>query len=78
MDYNIGTESVTAFSCQCPIGQSKCSHMAAILIYCNRNISKTDITCQWIYKKKNNNNSAAVKSIDEMYHNTYDPCENGK
>ncbi|KAF5303897.1 hypothetical protein FQR65_LT18904 [Abscondita terminalis] len=39
--------TVKEFSCECPRGQFKCHHIAAVLLYANKNISKTDIICQW-------------------------------
>ena len=42
-----GSKSVTKATCCCPRGQLKCHHMVALLIYGHRNISCTDISCQW-------------------------------
>lgn len=33
--------------CTCPRGAYQCHHMAALLIFANRNISKTDERCSW-------------------------------
>lgn len=34
-------------SCDCPRGLYQCHHVAALLIYANKNISKTDNVCSW-------------------------------
>ena len=33
--------------CECPNGQHRCSHMAAVLLYAQKNWSKTDRPCEW-------------------------------
>ena len=45
--------------CSCPAGAGeetgaggKCSHVAALLLYVQKNVSCTDLPCQWSSKKK--------------------------
>ena len=39
--------------CECPNGQHRCSHMAAVLLYAQKNWSKTDRACEWRRPAKN-------------------------
>ena len=48
---------ISALSCPGGSGQEngaggKCSHVAALLVYIQKNISCTDVPCQWSSKKK--------------------------
>jgi hypothetical protein len=50
-------------TCGCPRGQFRCSHLAALLLYSNKNASSTDRICQWAQKKPD----SAIQTIDEMF-----------
>ncbi|XP_062601990.1 uncharacterized protein LOC134263634 [Saccostrea cucullata] len=53
-------------TCQCPMGQYKCHHVAAALLFGYKRASKTDIKCSWLKHPK----SAPPKStvtIAELY-----------
>lgn len=45
-------ETILSATCTCPRGEFKCHHVAATLIYCVKNVSKTDATCQWSRRKQ--------------------------
>ncbi len=49
--------------------------MAAALLHCYNNVSKTDVSCTWIQKKKKNDESE-LKSIDELYPIEFTSSEN--
>ena len=38
---------VSRHSCDCPRGKFKCHHVAALLLWANKNVSCTDGPCQW-------------------------------
>ncbi|XP_043188493.1 uncharacterized protein LOC122363367 isoform X2 [Amphibalanus amphitrite] len=50
-------------SCTCPNGQHRCSHMAAILLYAQKNWSQTDRQCQW---NRGSSNATMLKA-KEMF-----------
>lgn len=49
--------------CECPRGEFKCSHAAAIFIYGIHNLSRTDLECQWKRKRK----AESVQSASQMF-----------
>ena len=57
---------VKSCSCDCPIGRDKCHHMAALLIWVEKNISRTDIECAWSKPKCSKGEELAAKRIAEM------------
>jgi uncharacterized Zn finger protein len=40
-------DRVATFSCTCPAGQYRCSHVACVLLHLAKNVSATDVTCMW-------------------------------
>ena len=42
---------IQSTQCECPRGDHKCSHAAALYIYGIHNLSRTDVECQWKRKK---------------------------
>jgi len=43
--------SVEKAMCDCARGQYYCHHIAAVMLYANRNMSSTDVVCQWSQRK---------------------------
>ncbi|KAG5277758.1 hypothetical protein AALO_G00091050 [Alosa alosa] len=39
--------SILRSSCECPVGDFKCSHAATLCIFAMRELSGTDVECQW-------------------------------
>ena len=36
-----------ASTCSCAIGRAKCHHVAALLIWAEKNLTRTDVECVW-------------------------------
>ena len=53
--------------CECPRGQYKCHHMAALLMYGNKNFGCTDKPCVWKGKKKPTDRGGETRNVNEMY-----------
>lgn len=53
---------VKDFTCQCPMGQFRCHHVAAALLFGYKRASKTDVKCSWLKHPK----SAPPKSTVTM------------
>ncbi|KAK3923385.1 Alkaline nuclease [Frankliniella fusca] len=61
------SEEVKEDWCSCPIGKfGKCHHIAALLLYANRNISSTDVACSWSHKNKAGHDNEGLP-VDEYY-----------
>ena len=43
--------AIQSTQCECPRGDHKCSHAAALYVYGIHNLSRTDVECQWKRKK---------------------------
>ncbi|XP_060564386.1 uncharacterized protein LOC132723641 [Ruditapes philippinarum] len=43
---------VKSTSCQCPLGEFKCHHVAATLLFGYKRASKTDVKCSWLKNPK--------------------------
>ncbi|CAL8300352.1 unnamed protein product [Merluccius merluccius] len=54
---------INSTSCECPRGEYKCSHSAALMIWAIHNISSTDVECQW----KKPNVPSEVKAVEELF-----------
>ncbi|XP_052238612.1 uncharacterized protein LOC127849897 [Dreissena polymorpha] len=57
---------VQSTSCECPMGQYKCHHVAAALLFGYKRASKTDLKCSWLKRPM----SAPPKStvtMSELY-----------
>lgn len=39
--------TILSSSCECPVGDFKCSHAATLCIFAMRELSATDVECQW-------------------------------
>ncbi|CAL8323792.1 unnamed protein product [Boreogadus saida] len=59
-------QTVKYSSCQCPIGRDKCHHMAAVLIWVEKNVSRTDVECAWKRAKTPSTDQIAAKRVSEM------------
>ena len=58
-------------TCECAIGRDKCHHMAALLIWVEKNVSRTDVECVWKRAKTPKMDEIAAKSVlDDTIHNT--------
>lgn len=53
-------------TCQCPMGEFKCHHVAATLLFGYKKASKTDIKCSWIKHPKSAPSKRTV-TIQELY-----------
>lgn len=40
-------QEVKASTCSCAIGRAKCHHVAALLIWAEKNLTRTDVECVW-------------------------------
>ena len=54
---------IQSTECECPRGEYKCSHAAALYIHGIYNLSRTDIECQWKRKKSFDVQSAAATDL---------------
>ena len=52
---------VHATECECPRGQFKCSHAAALFVHAIHNLSRTDVECQWKRKKSTPSHQSATE-----------------
>ena len=55
--------NIKSTECECPRGEFKCSHAAAMFIYGIHNLSRTDVECQWRRKKT----VATVQAASQMF-----------
>lgn len=71
MQVFLNDENITSTQCECPRGNYKCSHAAALMIHAIHNLGRTDVECSWKKDKK----TADCISIEEMYpsNKTYNP-----
>uniref|UniRef100_A0A8W8MME1 SWIM-type domain-containing protein n=1 Tax=Magallana gigas TaxID=29159 RepID=A0A8W8MME1_MAGGI len=53
-------------TCQCPMGEFKCHHVAATLLFGYKKASKTDIKCSWIKHPKSAPPKRTV-TLQELY-----------
>ncbi|CAL8310626.1 unnamed protein product, partial [Gadus morhua 'NCC'] len=63
--------SILRSSCECPVGDFKCSHAAALAIFGMREVSVTDVECRW----KRPASSKVSMPVSELYpqvEETYD------
>ena len=51
--------------CECPKGEYKCSHAAALYIHGIHNLSRTDIECQW--KRKRSADCLVSSNAEEIF-----------
>lgn len=54
---------IQSTSCECPRGEDKCSHSAALMIWAIHNLSSTDVECQWKKPKV----PSEVKSVEDLF-----------
>ncbi|KAK4885445.1 hypothetical protein RN001_001716 [Aquatica leii] len=47
VEINLTESGIERVQCDCARGQHQCHHICAILLYANKNFSKTDTVCQW-------------------------------
>ncbi|CAL8253858.1 unnamed protein product [Boreogadus saida] len=64
--HDVEGQTVKYSSCQCPIGRDKCHHMAAVLIWVEKNVSRTDVECAWKRAKTPSTDQIAAKRVSEM------------
>ncbi|KAK5648177.1 hypothetical protein RI129_003069 [Pyrocoelia pectoralis] len=55
--------NIERVQCDCARGQYKCHHICAILLYANKNFSKTDTVCQWKTPTSSTEISASVSEL---------------
>ncbi|XP_062613222.1 uncharacterized protein LOC134274994 isoform X1 [Saccostrea cucullata] len=53
-------------TCECPMGQYKCHHVAAALLFGYKRASKTDIKCSWL-KHPKSAPPKTTKTMEELY-----------
>ncbi|XP_031549225.1 uncharacterized protein LOC116286787 [Actinia tenebrosa] len=51
---------IRSSQCECPRGEYKCSHAAALFIHGIHNLSRTDVECSWRKKKTDNTSPLSV------------------
>lgn len=56
--------TILSSTCECPRGEYKCSHAAAVAIHAIHNISATDVACQW---SKPSTSKAPPQEVSELY-----------
>lgn len=60
---NLHASEISSTQCNCPRGEYKCSHAAALAIYCIHNISRTDVQCEW----KKQKGPDKTEPVEEIY-----------
>lgn len=60
----MGDAGIAFTNCECPRGNFKCSHAAALAIFATHNIGPTDMECKW----KKTTCTKEVNSAHKMYH----------
>ncbi|XP_048253907.1 uncharacterized protein LOC124126067 [Haliotis rufescens] len=60
------TFGVAYSSCECPLGQFSCHHVAAALLFCCRRASKTDVKCSWLDAPKSKMRPG-IASMEELF-----------
>ncbi|XP_062874073.1 uncharacterized protein LOC134335455 isoform X3 [Trichomycterus rosablanca] len=66
VEVHVEGQSVRYSTCECPIGRDKCHHMAALLIWVEKNVSRTDVECSWKRAKTSKTDEIAAKRVSEM------------
>ncbi|XP_062860150.1 uncharacterized protein LOC134322724 isoform X1 [Trichomycterus rosablanca] len=66
VEVHVEGQSVRYSTCECPIGRDKCHHMAAWLIWVEKNVSRTDVECSWKRAKTSKTDEIAAKRVSEM------------
>ncbi|XP_030293203.1 uncharacterized protein LOC115593731 [Sparus aurata] len=66
VEVHVEGQSVRYSTCECPIGRDKCHHMAALLIWVEKNVSRTDVECVWRRAKTPKMDEIAAKRVSEM------------
>src|SRR5437870_4594477 len=61
-------DTISSWQCTCPRGLFKCHHIAAALLYCNKHVSRTDVTCRWT--ERQSKGAVEVKTVQELYPQT--------
>ena len=67
---HVESQEVRYSTCQCPIGKAKCHHMAALLIWVEKNVSRTDVECAWKKSKTPKSDEIVAKRVSEMIPST--------
>lgn len=57
---------VTSTSCECPLGNYACHHVASALLYGYKCVSKTDIKCGWL-KNPKSSLKTEIKTMEELF-----------
>ena len=47
LQISVNQQQVTLAHCTCPRGLHKCHHMASLLVWTEKNVSRTGVACQW-------------------------------
>lgn len=58
-------DTVKRSTCECVMRDYYCHHVAAVLLFGYKNVSKTDIRCSWLKRPKSQ--PKKIETIDEMY-----------
>ncbi|XP_059178853.1 uncharacterized protein LOC131957993 [Physella acuta] len=64
---------LTNATCECPRGNHRCSHTAALYMHCRDNMSRTDVPCLWSAKKPLEAQGSFVNDVFQKSEN-YCPC----
>ena len=56
-------DQISSSECECPRGNYRCSHAAALVMHAIQNLNRTDIEGPWKRKQA----AKVVKSVKEMY-----------
>ncbi|KAL0973601.1 hypothetical protein UPYG_G00206910 [Umbra pygmaea] len=67
VEVHVEGQSVTHSTCECPIGRDKCHHMAALLIWVEKNVSRTDVECLWKRANTPKSDEIAAKRVSEIH-----------
>lgn len=63
---HVESQKVSYSTCECPIGKDKCHHMAALLIWVEKNVSRTDVECVWKRVKTPKSDDIVAKRVSVM------------
>lgn len=66
LQVHVEGQTVGYSTCECPIGRDKCHHMAALLIWVEKNVSRTDVECVWKRTKAPKSADIVAKRVSEM------------
>lgn len=65
LQVEIESQAVKTSSCECPNGKHQCHHIAALLVWVEKNVARTDIECSW--SKPKQPASASAKCVSSLW-----------